>query len=327
MQKEYSRNILLTGAGFTKNFNGLLAKEMWSKIFNQIQTYPRLKQLLFNNPDYESIYHDVMTGDYDDEERRAIDVAIFDAYRILEDIVCACKAGNGLPNIYGVNKMIERFCEARDELGFFFTLNQDLFIERHFSSTVKMLVHPGVPRIPDAHQIINSIPMGRSDFIVVPTSDKLKNKPINIISSTTLHYVKLHGSFGWLSSDGSNCYVIGRKKQEKIADEPLLSWYLDLFKEVLSKRGRKLLVIGYGFQDSHINEIIADSINNSKLKLYVISPSPQSQFFSNFDKVEHGTSILKGLSGYFPCTLLDIFPSDQSESHHWREIVKCYFTN
>lgn len=326
MQREYSQHILLTGAGFTKNFGGLLAKEMWSIIFNKIQSYPRLKKVLFDNPDYESIYYEVMTGDYDDEERSAIDVAIFDAYRILEDIVCACKSGNGIPNIYGVNKMIERFCGSRDELGFFFTLNQDLFVERHFNSTLKMLIHPGVPRIPDAHKIINRLPMDKEDFILVPTNDQLRNKPINIVSNTTLHYVKLHGSFGWLSSNGSNCYVIGRKKEEKIADEPLLSWYFDLFTDVLSMPNRKLFVIGYGFQDSHVNEIIARSINNSNLKLYVVSPSPQSKLFSTLGEVEHGESILNGLSGYFPCTLLDIFPSDQSETHYWREIVKCYFT-
>ena len=224
--------------------------------------------------------------------------------------------------------MIERFCGSRDEIGFFFTLNQDLFVERHFASSLaKMLVHPGVPRIPDAHKIINRLPIEKQDFIVVPTNNELRNQPTNVISSTTLHYVKLHGSFGWLSSDRSNCYVIGRKKEEMIADEPLLSWYLDLFTDALSKPDRKLLVIGYGFQDSHINEIIARSIMNSRLRLYIISPSPQSKLFSTLGKVDHGESFLNGLSGYFPCTLLDMFPSDQSESHFWRELVKCYFTN
>lgn len=271
-----------------------------------------------------------MTGDYEHEEKNTIDEAIFDAYRILEDIVCSWTSRDGTPhpvNIYGVNKLIERFCGLRDEKGFFFTLNQDLFVERHFNSTLKMLIHPGVPRIPDAHKIINRLPMEKEDFIVVPSNDKLKNSPINIVSSTTLHYVKLHGSFGWLSSDGTNCYVIGKKKEEKIGDEPLLSWYFDLFTQVLSKPDRKLLVIGYGFKDRHVNEIIARSINNFNLKLYVVSPTPQLKFFSNIDAVEHGETIRKGLGGYFPYTLLDLFPSDQSVSHGWRELVKCYFNS
>jgi len=42
MPKDYSEHILFTGAGFTKNFGGLLAKEMWSKLFNnsKVQSYP-----------------------------------------------------------------------------------------------------------------------------------------------------------------------------------------------------------------------------------------------------------------------------------------------
>ena len=42
--------ILLTGAGFTKNFGGFLANEMWSKIHNHpmVQSKPKLKQLLMN---------------------------------------------------------------------------------------------------------------------------------------------------------------------------------------------------------------------------------------------------------------------------------------
>jgi hypothetical protein len=34
MLKDCSEIVLFTGAGFTKNFGGFLAKEMWSKIFN-----------------------------------------------------------------------------------------------------------------------------------------------------------------------------------------------------------------------------------------------------------------------------------------------------
>ena len=55
MPKDYSENILFTGAGFTKNFGGLLAKEMWSKIFNntKVQSYSQLKKLLINDFNYE----------------------------------------------------------------------------------------------------------------------------------------------------------------------------------------------------------------------------------------------------------------------------------
>ncbi|MCO5382417.1 MAG: hypothetical protein NHB15_10310 [Methanosarcina barkeri] len=60
----FAENILLLGAGFTKNFGGLLASEMWAEIFNNenIQTQPRIKKLMQNNFDYESIYYSVLEG-------------------------------------------------------------------------------------------------------------------------------------------------------------------------------------------------------------------------------------------------------------------------
>jgi hypothetical protein len=121
--------------------------------------------------------------------------------------------------------------------------------------------------------------------------------------------------------------VIGKDKEDQLAGEPILSWYFDLFKKVLSNPSRKLLIIGYGFRDSHINEVLASSIKNFNLKLYVISPADQSEFVGYLKSVKHGQTLLQGLSGYFPYTLLEIFPTDQSESHAWREILGCYFTN
>jgi hypothetical protein len=106
-----------------------------------------------------------------------------------------------------------------------------------------------------------------------------------------------------------------------------LSWYFNLFTEVLSKPDRKLFVTGYSFSDAHVNAAIADSINKFGLKVYILSPSPQSEFVGNLRAAEQGETILKGLTGYFPYALLEVFPQDQSESHAWREIVECYFSN
>jgi len=56
--------VLLTGAGFTKNFGGFLAIEMWSKVFNhpEIQSSEKLKSLIQNNFNYENIYSDVLNN-------------------------------------------------------------------------------------------------------------------------------------------------------------------------------------------------------------------------------------------------------------------------
>jgi hypothetical protein len=117
MARDYSENILFTGAGFTKNFGGLLAKEMWSKIFNdpRVQSCSRIKEVLINDYDYESIYHRVLNGDYSEDEKKIISDAILEAYRSLDDICREWVFRNGAPNpvnIYGVNRLIERFSGA-----------------------------------------------------------------------------------------------------------------------------------------------------------------------------------------------------------------------
>ena len=72
--------------------------------------------------------------------------------------------------------------------------------------------------------------------------------------------------------------VIGGNKPAQIHREKLLQWYFDLFQEVLSCPNRRLLVIGYGFRDLHINAVIAQSIQQHGLKLYIISPQSPEGF-------------------------------------------------
>jgi len=71
---------------------------------------------------------------------------------------------------------------------------------------------------------------------------------------------------------------------------------------------------------------MARSIKDYNLMLYVISPSDQAKFI---DSLKYGCNcremLLQGLSGYFPYKLLDIFPTDQSDSHAWRELLTTFF--
>lgn len=66
MNIEVHNPILLTGAGFTHNFGGFLANEMWALIFNSpdVQKRPSLASLLRKDFDYESVYQSVMYSKY-----------------------------------------------------------------------------------------------------------------------------------------------------------------------------------------------------------------------------------------------------------------------
>jgi hypothetical protein len=328
---DFSKYVLFTGAGFTKNFGAPLATEIWYEIFNnsKIQSCSRIRDLLLSDFDYESIYYRVINGDYTKAEKELVDSAIYEAYRDIDKIVSEWifRPGSANPiNIYRLNEFIDSFSGQRPDMsGFFFTLNQDLFIERHFSSTMGGLDTLCIRKMPSNDKRSMQLPIEKQDFMTLPTEDQLIKNRKDKLSPRIVYYVKLHGSYGWLSSDGVNRFVIGKDKEVQLSREPLLSYYFDLFKKIISMSDSKLLVIGYGFRDKHINNVIADAVSNSGLKIYIISPSEQSLFIDRLMKAECGETILSSLKGYYPYTLLDIFPQDQSESHAWREIAKSYF--
>jgi len=324
----------MTAAGYTKNFGGFLAEDMWEKIFNhnEVQNSRVLKKILSDDFDYESIYYKVLNGDYSDDEKNAINTAILETYRKLDDI-----AQNYIPAtnaskaeiLYGAKKIIDRLTWV-EGINFFFTLNQDLFVERLISGTKKPIARPGIKRMFIPNSINSRLPINVADFITVPTQDKLSSsKHATTLSPKEFHYIKLHGSFEWKSSDGSNKLVIGRNKERQIADEPLLLWYFDLFKQVLFQGEKKLLIIGYGFRDDHINEPIAEAIERHGLKLYIISPTAPSVFKDEIIKADHvyGNRIFEGLSGYIRASFKDLFPPDGNDTDSWRQIEEIFFVD
>ncbi|GMR05924.1 MAG: hypothetical protein BMS9Abin25_0502 [Gammaproteobacteria bacterium] len=325
MSSEFENNILLTGAGFTKNVGGLLASEMWSHIFNldQIQKHPNLKKLLYTDCNYESVYHKVISGEYSTEEKNAISEAILSAYDTLDDIVrnWTFTVDAQFPmNIYGVNEFIGNLLLQEGKKGLFFTLNQDLFIERHYSNLTKQLSYPYVSRCLDEYHRNMKMALNRKDFVSTPSEKDLQNN--QGLMNNTINYIKLHGSYGWLSQSGSNNYVIGVEKEEQIAMEPLLSKYAEIFIHALSGLDKKLLIIGYGFGDEHINKAIANAIKDYKLKIYILSPSSNEYFIDKIKKLDESEVFLKGLSGYFKHGLLDLFPKDQSKTDAISKILE-----
>ncbi len=80
----------------------------------------------------------------------------------------------------------------------------------------------------------------------------------------------MHGSYNWVLGNSESLMVIGHGKIEKIHANPLLAWYLDLFREQLNQINSRLLIIGYSFKDKHINEIIDKAAKDKSLEIYVI---------------------------------------------------------
>ena len=311
MNIQSSKNILLTGAGFTKNFGTYLASEIWSEIFNniKIQAQPKIKELMMDKLDYESIYYSIMEDSYTDDEKEAINDAVKFVYENIDTILRKYSYGNPHPTeLNNVLELIWRFTETSNK-SFIFTLNQDLFFERLYSG-YKLSI-PGIENNLEWFKSSYRTELEELDYCKLPDSEKLNRIKPNILSDGSNYIIKLHGSYNWKSCDGSDIMVIGRGKTEQIQKEPLLNYYFEVFKKVLSQDQCHLLIIGYGFGDEHVNSIISSAVSEYGLKIYIISPdSPENFKKKLFEKNNIG--IWRGLSGYFPFTLEDIFPKNPS---------------
>lgn len=323
---ETADRILLTGAGFTHNFGAPLAADVWSLVLGNpaVDGMSRVRKLLLRNFDFESVYHTVLsTSDYLAEEKEAIRDAVSDAYKSLDDGLKSWNSTPGAPhpvNIYGVRKLVERFAGNRARPGFVFTLNQDLFMERYYADGPPLLLL-GLGRT----ERLSGDPRRELDpvnQITLPTTLPSLEQAIH---NNTFFYVKLHGSYNWYASDGTQRMVIGDGKTSQIATEPLLAAYLEVFKRVLSSGKKRLLIIGYGFRDEHVNTAIADAVDQDKLELFVMSPQSPSSLKALLDQAPCGPKIWSALRGYYPHPLLTLFPQNQGDTPEWRHLRRSFF--
>jgi hypothetical protein len=338
-----SEHILLTGAGFTKNFGAPLAIEMWATIFNhkKIQAQPRIKELMMDDFDYESIYTSIIEGSYTEDEKKTIKDVVKFAYDNIDSILR--KYALALPHsvkLTNITEFITLFNENRikscigpnnrkgyyqpktGNKSFIFTLNQDLFFERLYSNS--LLSIPGIKNNSEWFDSFFGKQLRNPDYCQLPNEGALNRIKPDMLQNGNFFLIKLHGSCNWISSDDS--MVIGKGKKEQIQKEPLLRWYSEIFKKALSHYQRRLLIIGYGFGDEHINHILAEAVGNYELKIYIISPDSPSEFKTKLvNEKKHGKDIWQGISGYFQNGLREIFPESQTETQARRNLFDFFF--
>jgi len=252
--------------------------------------------------------------------KKAFMMAGLNAYQTLDNIIRDYDYGNKVySNKADIGHLaITKFIQLignKKRHGFFFTLNQDIFIERYVMSSspsgplpANHLVCPGVKcNYSRFHNKGGTKELESADLVKVLKDKELEKAKMDFRKSPDcLHYIKLHGSYDWRDEKNQTKMIIGTNKPGQIEKEPLLSWYFQLFKEVLILGNRRLLIIGYGFGDPHINDVIIDAIKRHNLKIYVMSPDDPKNFRRRMDDIDW--NIYRATSGYYQCTLKELFP-------------------
>lgn len=303
--------ILLTGAGFTHNFGGYLATQMWERIFNSPGVYSsaRLQALMKGKKhgfDFEKLYATLRKEN--GEDFKTYLGAVQKVYADLDELVVrSLNQGSHGVSLVGLRRWLGRRFNGLGERpktkGFIFSLNQDLFFERHAHDSLAF----GIPGVPPEAQA--GVVQSNAQIRKVRLSDAIDESAIRQ-GLQDFNLIKVHGSCNWESSKGDGIMVLGEGKTESILQEPLLNFYLKLFEEVLATKSAQLWVIGYGFGDAHINACIARAIRESGLRLCIIDFCRPNAFFERLKGAPKGSDIQDGISAFVANSLVGVFPKD-----------------
>lgn len=322
---EPSRVVLLTGAGFTKNFGGFLASEMWGRIYNRLSEHPQLQEDMRQSKNFEDFYRQVRDSNGPAEIPRALGLAIFDSYTELDEVLRGWRGdpSSGVSHD-ALSRFLYRFAGDSTESSFVFTLNQDLFIERHYSNQFdKPLRHPGVRTVGPVFSLHHrSRCIDPLDYLIPELGAEGSEL------GREFYYVKLHGSYG-LHERGEDPdlpgMLIGGQKAQDIERSALLSWYQDLFRQVLRAGETRILVAGYGFGDEHINHELSSAVDEAGLEIHILDPTDPHTLIARLRATPSGSRILSGVRGFWSDPFTKLFTFGQGTGPHLQQLIDHVF--
>lgn len=272
-----THRLLLLGAGFSRNWGGWLASEIFDNLLTepQMQTNPRLRDLLVKHNRDGSGYEGALNAVQEEAARSSRHSEALQDLTQFQDALRStfAKMDAAFVRMTGIDFSNDRAASVRDFLARFdaiFTLNHDLLLERHYlavfnpSHTYSGAALPGIrvgyPPIaewePERWQ--------RERWTVEDALPDIRSW------SRTQPVFKLHGSTNWQPSNGRDLLVMGGQKSKAIRESKLLSWYHDEFARRLALPDTRLMTIGYSFLDGHIN---APILTAKGLGVFIVDPA------------------------------------------------------
>jgi hypothetical protein len=266
-------HLLLTGAGFTHNWGGWLAKEVEGDLFDRVAADAGTQAVLQQSTGFEFALETLRR----ESERNIpgaqgryelLQKAVADSFRDM-NLVLATRAFNfSTDRAFSVNGFLSQF----DAI---FTLNLDLLLELQYDPSLETpgrwagFNFPGIGGVSARSGFrIDRVDQKRRVFGPAPPEKNLQ--PV----------YKLHGSTDW-SDDSGDLFVVGGGKESYIDSKPILKHYLDEFQRALSTPKARLMVIGYGFLDAHINRVLEESWNiNPTLSIFYVDPRGRDAIYA-----------------------------------------------
>jgi hypothetical protein len=256
-------HILLTGAGFSRNWGGWLANEVFEYLLGCREIDEDLRRDLWQTKLQGGNFEDTLSGLQDDFERRPTMNNQIRLNGLNDALIGMFKAmAKGFVRNFEWNRDKEYWVATfLNRFTSIFTLNQDTLLEQHYffpASRDRWWHLPGMrPENNHDDRVATECP-----------SDDFR------LDSKLQPYMKLHGSCNWkmYRSVGAPILVMGGNKTASIKRFPILERYYAEFRRSIAQHGTRLMVIGYSFNDFHINQAIEEAVQAKSLKIFIIDP-------------------------------------------------------
>jgi len=268
------KQILLLGAGFSRNWGGWLAAEAFEYLLGCPQIDTPLRDLLWTHRDsdgFEGALGELQTelirapGPSTVTRLRQMETAIAQMFEAMDSGFASVDFEFQTEHKYLVRTFLNRF----DAI---FTLNQDLLLERHYLNSSLSL---GNPRQWSGWQMLGMRPehTKRVHLIGGPGHENTGiwmpgGHPT--VQDGLQPYVKLHGSMNWRAANDRPMIAMGGYKKNTVEAFPTLAQLHRVFEQYLMSGPVRLMVIGYGFGDLHINIMIAAAAKAGGLHMFII---------------------------------------------------------
>jgi hypothetical protein len=268
------KTYLLTGAGFSANWGGLLAADFINDLLGAPQLDQAARDLLWRHKKegFEKALSVLQRAG--GPSLKLMETAVSEVFRSMNSAFVA--QGFTLEFRHGAqaerDDSVLRFLAHFDAI---FTLNQDLLLEsgycaqadppQAFRADRHGYAFPGmIPRAQPAP--LGLVPRWCGEFCPDPASTSVAPPDPH-----TQPIYKLHGSSNWVDDVGERLLIMGGDKVDAIRGSQLLRAYAEEFRRCLGEPDARLMIIGYGFQDHHINSVIETAAANG-LKIYIVDP-------------------------------------------------------
>jgi hypothetical protein len=270
------KKYLLLGAGFSRNWHGLLASEVFDHLMGapEVQADPYLRGVLFKHlgAGFEQALTEVQMDYGRDPPRyekslQGIQVAIANIFDRMNRSYAQDTMGIEFQN--DRRFLLRTFLVEFDAI---FTLNQDVLLEVHY---VQHVLLASDRRTWDGAQIPGMTPVRPQEH---PLGQHSAAGTLTPSSTYEFHarsqpLIKLHGSSNWRESGGGPLMIIGGEKLRAIGSSNILSRYFEYFANSLCGGPSQLCIIGYGFRDTHINGVLLEAVNKQGMKFFLIDPA------------------------------------------------------